>query len=71
MKQTTEELQYFITEWNFLHSPSSFNVMTKDMMRGRLGRKGAVVDINTKTNLTPLQAFELKKERSERDEEKT
>lgn len=54
-----EEIQHFITEWNFLHSPGSFNIMTKDMMRGRPKRRSAIFD--AKANLTPLQAFELKK----------
>ncbi len=51
-----EELQKFITEWNFLHSPGSFNIMTKDIMKNRPKRRSAII------NLTPLQALELKKE---------
>lgn len=55
-----EEIQHFITTWNFLNSPGSFNNMTRDMMRGRLEKKSAIISIN------PLQDLELKKDKEKK-----
>jgi len=45
---TNAALQHFTTEWNFKHSPGSFNEMIRDLEKGKIKSE----------TLTPLQKFE-------------
>lgn len=55
---TTQELQHFITEFNFAKSPGTFNNMLRDMEKGKM----------KEAKLTILQQFELGEALKEKEE---